>query len=364
MERTLALILAHIPLLLLAQGDALNCFNSVEVMLPLTTRQPGVAPAEVSYLDEDDFTFWYKVSVKGDAMLEYYLAPINEKDDYESVVYRYQGPDLCQRLLKDPPRMPTTRTFKDGFSIMSADLIPDSTYYISVLSMNAGDCGHRLVIWTRNDTLQIKAKHRDCTENGPDLLLASTSYGLDSLPNDENSMGVMVNDDVLPTGAGAAAAGVAFLAAGSDSARTGDLEVGDKAVMENIYFYPNTYAFKESARDDLEALQEFMATYPEVSIEIQGHTANNARVKYVDPRYEGLGEQWTFTGTAQELSEKRAQAVSEYLSYRGVDKSRLGTKGFGGDQKLYNVDKDHHDFTKNMRVEIEITAVEEKNDEK
>ena len=159
MERCFALFLAHIPFLLLAQSGTLNCFNSVEIVLPLSERGSGLAPAEVDYLDEDDFTFWYKLSVTSATDLNYYLAPINTKDDYESTTYSYQGEDLCQRLLKNPPRIEVTRTFRDGYSIMSAELSKDSTYYISVMSMNPDDCGHRLIVWSGTDTIQIKAIH-------------------------------------------------------------------------------------------------------------------------------------------------------------------------------------------------------------
>ena len=360
MERCFALFLAHIPLLLLAQGNALNCFNSVEVVLPLSERAPGLAPAEVNYLDADGFTFWYKVTVNAATSLSYYVAPSNTKDDYESVVFRYQGEDLCQKLLKNPPRIKVTRVVQDGFSIKSTELLKDSTYYISVLSLNPEDCGHRLVVWSGSDTLQIKATHRDCPEDGAELLVAAKAEVPDTIPETIAEIDEIANNDAVPTAAIAAGVGgIAFVAADKDSAAANGLAVGDKAIMENIYFYPNTYAFKEAARKDLESLHEFMLAYPEISIEVQGHTATNAKIKYVDPRYNGMGEQWTFTGTANELSKKRAEAVSDYLSFRGVDKSRLSTKGYGGSNKLYNVNNEHKDFSKNMRVEIEITSIGE-----
>lgn len=359
MKGVFSILLVHFSTLLIAQDNlAQNCFNTVDVQLPLAPRAAGLAPAEVAYLVEDEFTFWYRLSVSARTKVNYYVAPINAKDIYESLSYSYHGPDLCQKLLRDAPRLYGQRKVVDEFDVVELDLEKDSTYYLAVLSMSPQDCGHQLILWTSTDTLRIKATHRQCNEDGPELLPSGDEFELDTISPDEHGIDTMgLNEPSLANIA--EMAGLSFAAAGKDSTANRDLQVGDKATLQNIHFYPNTYAFKETAREDLEKLLDFLEKAPSVSVEIQGHTASNARVKYVDERYNGLGKEYTFTGTAMELSERRAEAVKGYLEYRKINGARVSTKGLGGEDKLHDVKVGDKDYSKNMRVEIVITAIEQ-----
>lgn len=354
MKDFLSILMALFGALLFAEGStAQHCFNTVDVQLPLAKRSLGLAPAEAAYLVEDEFTFWYRIGINSSIEMNFYVMPLNSKDSYECLAYRYAGTDLCQKLLKDAPRIYGERHRHGQYERHTYQLEQDSTYYLSVLSMSPEDCGHQLVLWTGTDTLRIKAVHRVCEEDVEDLADAN-GVELDTLAADIHDINDMPLED--PSLADLAAmAGLSFV--GPAGEHRDELEIGDKAILQNIHFYPNTYAFKETARPDLEKLFEFMQKAPMVSVEIQGHTASNARVKYVDERYQGLGEEYTFVGTAQELSEKRAKAVMGYLQYRGVDSKRLSTEGFGASEKLHDVKFGHDDFGKNMRVEIVITAI-------
>jgi OOP family OmpA-OmpF porin len=55
----------------------------------------------------------------------------------------------------------------------------------------------------------------------------------------------------------------------------------------------------------------------------------------------------------QNLSERRAAAVNAYLTKRGVDSSRITTKGFGESKPIAD-NKTAEGRAKNRRVEIKV----------
>ncbi len=132
------------------------------------------------------------------------------------------------------------------------------------------------------------------------------------------------------------------------------LKKGHTFVLENVYFYPNTYAFKKGSEEALEKLVDFLKRYPDIVIEIGGHTAGNTPVRYQPPHHKKLGPEWNFIGTAQELSEKRAGAVKKYLVKRGINPDRLKVKGYADTRPLIPDPLTPEEREKNMRVEITI----------
>ncbi len=129
---------------------------------------------------------------------------------------------------------------------------------------------------------------------------------------------------------------------------------GESFTAENIHFHPNTYAFKDDAYEQLEALYEYMEANPDVKIEVEGHTAGDNAVTAANPADKYLGEGWYFTGTAKKLSELRAEAVKKYLVARGIKASRIKTVGYGASKKLIPNPKNKEERAKNMRVEIKV----------
>jgi outer membrane protein OmpA-like peptidoglycan-associated protein len=94
------------------------------------------------------------------------------------------------------------------------------------------------------------------------------------------------------------------------------------------------------AMTNLDKVVEVLKKYPDTNIEVQGHTDSKGTARY-----------------NQDLSERRATSVSNYLSQQYVISSRLTTKGFGENTPKYtneNVDGQ----TQNRRVEFLITANE------
>jgi len=95
------------------------------------------------------------------------------------------------------------------------------------------------------------------------------------------------------------------------------IEIGNKVILKNIFFDTNQFALKAESKAELQKLIEFLQLNTTVKIEIAGYTDN--------------------VGTHQNnvtLSEKRANAVYQYLSSNGIASSRLVFKGYGEDQPI------------------------------
>lgn len=119
--------------------------------------------------------------------------------------------------------------------------------------------------------------------------------------------------------------------------------VGEGIVVEfndKILFGFDQSNLTASAMTNLDKVVEVLRKYPDTNIEVQGHTDSKGTVSY-----------------NQDLSERRATSVSNYLSQQSVVSSRLTTKGFGENSPKYS-NENMDGQTQNRRVEFLITANE------
>ncbi len=121
------------------------------------------------------------------------------------------------------------------------------------------------------------------------------------------------------------------------------VRVGEGIVIEfnsQILFGFNESNLSSDAQGNLSKLVSVLQKYPDTNIEGQGHTDDKGSTSY-----------------NKSLSEKRAKAVSNFLSYNGIAASRLTTKGFGETAPKYN-NATEDGQAQNRRVEFLITANE------
>ncbi len=119
--------------------------------------------------------------------------------------------------------------------------------------------------------------------------------------------------------------------------------VGEGIVVEfssNVLFAFDKSALSPDAKINLNKLVTVLNSYPDTDIELQGHTDSKGSESY-----------------NQTLSERRAGAVSVYLSGQGITSGRVTTKGFGESAPKYD-NNTETGRTKNRRVEFLITANE------
>lgn len=83
-------------------------------------------------------------------------------------------------------------------------------------------------------------------------------------------------------------------------------------VLDSVLFDINKATIKPAFHLELDHVVGILNKTPDLKVEIQGHTCS-------------LGSE-TYN---QNLSEKRAKAIMDYLISKGIDKSRLSSKGYG-----------------------------------
>ena len=109
-------------------------------------------------------------------------------------------------------------------------------------------------------------------------------------------------------------------------------------VRNEVLFDFNSAGLRQASRDSLREMANVFDKYPSTTISVQGHTDSIGSAAY-----------------NQRLSERRAEAVANYLENLGVRSSRLETVGYGKSQpRATNSTAEGRQL--NRRVEIKIRA--------
>ena len=135
-------------------------------------------------------------------------------------------------------------------------------------------------------------------------------------------------------------------------------DVGDIATMYNVYFFEDAVIMKPISRYELSTLVEMLKENPNLKIRIHGHTNGNKRGRMIllpedSEKFFTLNQPVIEkTGSAKELSLKRAEIIKRYLMSFGISPERMEVIGWGGKKPIY--DEMSKLAIKNVRVEIEI----------
>ena len=112
------------------------------------------------------------------------------------------------------------------------------------------------------------------------------------------------------------------------------VEKGQIVRLNNIFFDFDKSSLRKESFAELDRLTDFLKNNPTVKIEIAGHTDNKGADDY-----------------NIKLSTSRAKAVYDYLISKGIDKTRLTSKGYGKSKPVATNDTDEERQT-NRRVEF------------
>lgn len=111
---------------------------------------------------------------------------------------------------------------------------------------------------------------------------------------------------------------------------------GATAILNNIFFDTDKFDLKERSLTELDKIAKFLTDNPNVKVEIGGHTDNVGAVAY-----------------NIQLSQKRAQAVTDYLIKKGLEAKRFKQVGYGSSKPLHPNDTDANRQI-NRRIEFRI----------
>ncbi len=115
------------------------------------------------------------------------------------------------------------------------------------------------------------------------------------------------------------------------------LEKGHKIILHHVYFEFNSASISPNSFKELNRILIMMRQYPNVKIEIGGHTDAIGTLVY-----------------NKKLSLIRAEAVKNYLMLKGIAAERLLTVGYGKEHPLASNDDEQEGRELNRRTEIKI----------
>ena len=115
------------------------------------------------------------------------------------------------------------------------------------------------------------------------------------------------------------------------------LNVGTSSILRNIYFDYGLASFQTESYSDLNKLESMLRQNPRITVEISGHTDNYGH--------------WQFNRT---LSQKRAEAVKDFLTKKGIDSRRVKAVGYGESKPLATNDDEQEGRALNRRVEFKV----------
>ena len=115
-----------------------------------------------------------------------------------------------------------------------------------------------------------------------------------------------------------------------------NIKVGSNIALRNVFFNTGKWEVKDDSYAELSRLVSLLADVPTLKIEISGHTDNVGTESFNEL-----------------LSQRRADAVVNYLVGKGVDKKRLSAKGYGQSKPVDSNDT-AEGRASNRRTEFEI----------
>ena len=117
------------------------------------------------------------------------------------------------------------------------------------------------------------------------------------------------------------------------------LEVGLVTILRNIYFDFNKASFKQESYTELNKLERMLQQNPGMNVEIGGHTDIVGTKNY-----------------NKFLSQKRAEAVKDFLTKKGIDSRRVSAVGYGATKPLASNDDEEDGRELNRRVEFKVLS--------
>ena len=163
-----------------------------------------------------------------------------------------------------------------------------------------------------------KLDGRDCRNDAEDPDGYEDADGCPDPDNDKDS--VVDLDDICPNEPGPPGGDRPGCPKKPSLAIVTDKEI---KILQQIHFAYNKDVIRPESFRVVDAVAEILKQNPKIKIEVQGHTDNRGNKRY-----------------NQSLSERRANAVMRALIDRGIDSSRLRSRGYGMDRPIVPNDTD------------------------
>jgi len=115
--------------------------------------------------------------------------------------------------------------------------------------------------------------------------------------------------------------------------------IGDIVKLEHVLFEQGKATMLDNSYDEIDAVIAMLKDNPNMEIELAGHTDNQGSSKL-----------------NYELSEKRVEAVIQYMSDNGINKKRVTGTGYGGSRPIAN---NNNPTTRQLNRRVEFKIIKE-----
>jgi outer membrane protein OmpA-like peptidoglycan-associated protein len=341
----------------------------------------------VLYQDHDDHTFWYKLNFDENQKFSYSISSLDDQDNFDVYFYQYNGNNFCRSFIQNSIDL---LSYEKNLEIKAEK----GSYYLGIFPLFPGGCGHKIEFTSEevSQTLYVKNAKKNCIseevvanpEPIPDaddvvisgkimdagtgntinarLILIDPFTGHEKRTFSKEGKGFEVHlkedgDYKIKIEAFGYKDKITALSAYDGAEFIYSLESSEKKnyVLNNVYFYPNTYALKDESIEELEGIYSFLKNHPELQIQIVGHTNGDKDVK-ASRLVREKGEEWNFSGTAKDLSFRRADKIKTYLVDKGIDGITIKAIGKGGEEMVVENPSNMKEAMQNIRVEIIVTS--------
>lgn len=347
------------------------------------------------FIEREHNTVWYRFRVPYDAIFTFDLIPNHIEDDFDFLLFQYDGPNFCQDVadgLKIPVRTNISRKNIEvkGMTGLSESAIDEyvpsgpGNSYSKALEVKRGEIYYMLVDnpfkENQGHTIHLKFKKlspdTDTSEIEDEPIYEVQYRKLEITVVDQNTkqrIASNISINGLPDSVQSHYAALSQVTLDVISYRTYDINavkkgyllgfknfiprndslyqveialkpmsLGDKINLENIKFDSDRTEILDKSKPALQQLKEFLDVNEGVTIEIQGHV--NGEGKRNKKKY-------------RKLSEARARAIYEKLLEAGVSSSRMKYKGFGNSKMIFPTPINNRQAEANRRVEAEILTL-------
>jgi outer membrane protein OmpA-like peptidoglycan-associated protein len=349
------------------------------------------------FIQREHNSVWYKFTIPYDCVFTFDLIPIQKDDDFDFLLFLYDGPNFCRDITagrKIPIRTNISRKNievqgQTGMSESSVDeYVPSGpgSSYSRALKARRGQTFYLLIDnpFRENEGHSIHLHYRrlkPIAEGQEPSAVEEEEYQIPlrtmrvTVTDKETGERIQSNVfiDNLPDSLPSRYPFISQVSIDVLSYRTYDINVikkgyllhneqfipkndslyeinvqlkrmrkGDRINLGNIKFESDQAVILAKSKPALEKLAEFMIENDNVTIEIQGHVNGEAKKNkrsYI------------------RLSEDRAEAIYQKLSDAGVDQSRMTFKGFGNAKMIYPNPVNTRQSEANRRVEAEIVEL-------
>ncbi len=351
------------------------------------------------FFEKENNSVWYKFKIDNDCELSFDIIPVNPADDYDFILYKWNNSEgFCNQIAaKDilPLRSNISRNdkafaSKTGLSnsakkefehsgpefsySKSINVNKGETYYLVLNNVYENGSGHSIHFHYKN--CEVSNKNYNLVDNKTILNINILSEKTSELINADIS--VFLKSKLKPDTSSFVEKSLSSCFTGLEFSKsyvvkvrkdgffsyskvitTGKkseiislnvklekIAIGENIILEDLYFYPGSAKYLSESYYTLRNLLEFMKEYPEIKIEIQGHVNQPKKARSKKSKQYLL-----------DLSEKRAKAIFNYLSKKGIDKSRMSSKGYSDTMMLYPNPQNEGEMKKNRRVEVKIVEM-------